>query len=132
MRNSYLSIGGRLMVLSLGHPRATTLGFVPEHILLAEKALGKPLPVGSEVHHFTEDQLVICQDQSYHRLLHVRQRALESCGNADWRKCHFCKKYDSPDKMILKKVAKRPLVTSMFHRACKNKSLKDWRLSRCV
>jgi HNH endonuclease len=53
-----------------------------EHIHLAEKALGKPLPKGAIVHHmngdkqdnFTPFNLVICPDQTYHMLLEKRTR----------------------------------------------------------
>lgn len=54
-----------------------------EHILVAEKALGKPLPRGAIVHHIDENKshnantnLVICPDQSYHMLIHKRMRDL--------------------------------------------------------
>ncbi|KKM15347.1 hypothetical protein LCGC14_1697000 [marine sediment metagenome] len=65
-----------------GHPRATALGhYVYEHILIAESALRKYLPVGAEVHHVDVDpgnnlgrNLVVCQDHAYHMGLHRRAR----------------------------------------------------------
>lgn len=73
------------------------------HILLAEKALGKPLPPGAQVHHIDENpsnnaptNLVICPDAAYHKLLHQRQRAFAACGHYHWRKCQFCQQYDNP------------------------------------
>lgn len=56
---------------------------VYEHIQLAEKALGKKLPPGAEVHHLDNNprnnattNLVICPSKSYHNLLHKRGRDL--------------------------------------------------------
>lgn len=79
---------------------------VLRHIKIAEKALGRRLPKGAQVHHVDGDRgndanqnLVICQDRFYHQLLHKRQRALNACGNPDWIKCHICKKYDDPSKV---------------------------------
>lgn len=60
------------------------------HVIKAEHALGKVLPDGAEVHHFDEDKshnensnLVICQDRSYHKLLHRRMKILRAGGNPD-------------------------------------------------
>ena len=55
-----------------------------EHVLFAEKALGKPLPEGAVVHNVNGDpgdnetpwNLVVCPDQDYHLLLHRRAQAL--------------------------------------------------------
>lgn len=53
-----------------------------EHIVIAEKAYGGPLPKGAVVHHVTEDKadnhgpfkLVICPNQAYHYLIHKLMR----------------------------------------------------------
>ena len=89
------------LILMPGHPRANRSGHVYEHVLLAEKALGKPLPAGAHVHHHTPEQLVICQDNAYHMFLHQRQRALKACGHASWLKCRFCGQHDDPLKMYV-------------------------------
>lgn len=77
-----------------------------EHILVAEKALGKPLPRGAVIHHVDENKLnnkpenlVVCPSAAYHILIHKRMRALEACGNADYCKCWICKKYDHPSQL---------------------------------
>ncbi len=82
---------------------------VQEHILIAEKVLGKPLPDNAQVHHANNDRLdnshanlVICQDQAYHSLLHVRQRAMDVCGNPNFRACAICREYGDPAQMAIK------------------------------
>jgi len=90
------------------------------HRLIAERILGRPLPKAARVHHRdgnpTNNQcsnLVICQDNIYHLLLHQRLRALQACGYAHWRKCVFCKEYDDPIYLVC-----RPTVAS-FHPICR-------------
>jgi len=67
--------------------------------ITAERALGKPLPPGAQVHHVDGDKrndapgnLVICQDQKYHHLLHVRGRVVARGGDPNRQQwCGRCK-----------------------------------------
>jgi hypothetical protein len=101
-----------VLIANDGEGSVTTLGYREhntggvrqlEHILIAERAMGHPMPVGAEVHHFNGDRsdnsrgnLVVCQDHAYHFLLERRGRALRACGNPDWLKCPYCGEYDEP------------------------------------
>lgn len=76
---------------------------VLEHVAIAERAIGKRLPQGAQVHHVDGNRannaasnLVVCPDAAYHQLLHVRAAAYAACGHYEWRKCHICKRYDDP------------------------------------
>ncbi len=100
--------------------RADTRGYVLTHILIAEKVMGKHLPPGAEVHHHTKTQLVICQDRTYHRLMHRRMNALRACGDVHWQKCCLCKTYDSVENL-----RRRVDGISFYHISCKNKASRD-------
>jgi hypothetical protein len=114
---------GYSFVRNVAHPRSGSNGYVQEHIVVAERVFGKPLPSGAIVHHSNEKRndnrssnLVICQDQAYHQLLHQRMRAYRACGHADWRKCWICKIYDVPANLNIR----RPSGSLVFHSKCNN------------
>lgn len=94
------------------------------HIRVAEKALGRELPAGAEVHHINEtpsdnrpENLVICPDRDYHSMLHARQRAQDACGNANWKKCGYCKQYDDPSNMTGRSSRGEPMKL-FYHKNC--------------
>jgi len=103
------------------HPKAIGK-YVYEHVLIVEKAMGKPLRDGAEVHHVDKDRqnnshsnLVACDSHAYHFLLHQRGDALSACGNANALRCRYCHKYDRQEDMSGNR--KHP-----YHRSCVTRS----------
>lgn len=102
-----LSIGGRK---------------VREHVLVVERVLGRQLPKGPVIHHLNEvktdnrhENLLVCQDEAYHQLIHRRTRAYDACGNANARQCQFCKQWSAPDRITV-----NPANSAAFHQGCRS------------
>lgn len=69
-----------------------------EHRFIAERVLGHRLPDTAVVHHVDgnglnnlTNNLVICENEAYHQLLHARKRRLEDTGSLDLKRCSVCK-----------------------------------------
>lgn len=95
-----------------------------EHISIAERAIGCPLPVGAVVHHIDSNRannrpnnLVVCPSQAYHLLIHQRQAALEACGIASHRKCVYCGLYSDPHDMSVHSSSRNS--TTYRHKSCR-------------
>ena len=100
--------------------------YIFEHDLIAEIILGNPMPKKAVIHHVNEIKqdnrhcnLVICEGEGYHKLLHQRMKAFEISGNKNYRKCVFCKKYDNQNNLYVSKL--------IFHRKCHNEYEKQRR-----
>jgi len=116
--------GKYVMTKASAHPKANARGYVYEHILVAEKALGTHLPNIACVHHVNEDgtdntpnNLVICQDGGYHKLLHVRQEALRNTGDANQRRCNWCGIWLRQEEQVIK--CQKRGRERIWHHGCK-------------
>jgi hypothetical protein len=91
------------------------------HRLIAEVALGKGLPDKAVVHHVyghpDHFSLVVCPDSAYHNLIHARERALDECGNPNFRKCTYCGCYDDTVSMY-HRPDRADLSSGYWHKGC--------------
>lgn len=130
-------LSGYVRVWAPDHPR-TSLGYVFEHIIVAEAALGRYLPPAAVIHHVDENKqrnvggnLVICPDNAYHQLLHRRQRALSACGDANALRCHICHTYERQSEVVtLEGVSGGKPYKQTFHRDCASRRTAEAKVKR--
>lgn len=93
--------------MSTGHLRTHRDGKTElVHRIVVEDILGRRLPKDAVVHHINEDRadnrpqnLVVCENDAYHKLLHRRMRALAATGDANKRQCAYCREWDDREAM---------------------------------
>ncbi len=124
-------IYGYVMIHIPGHKRAIK-NYVLEHIFIVEKILGTTLREGVVIHHVNGDRkdnsnnnLVVCENQAYHMLLHQRERALKESGDSNNIKCPICKEYDSKQNLIITKDGQ-----NRGHKGCANEYKRINRLKK--
>lgn len=79
---------GYIYILAPDHPRANGKGYVPEHILVLEKSLGRSILPTEDCHHIDGNpvnnaigNLMVFKTHGMHSAFHARQRAFEASGN---------------------------------------------------
>lgn len=102
------------------------------YITMVEYILGKPIPKGAVIHHINGNRddnrprnLVLCQNQAYHMLIHLRMRSMESTGSPNFRTCKYCKKWE---KLVNLSTAHNAKM--YWHSDCHNEAQKEVYLDR--
>lgn len=93
-----IDYNGYAKIKAHGHGRAHINSYVYEHIFEVERTLGRPLPRSSVVHHVDDNKsnnshsnLVVCENDLYHRILHARARIVRRGGKPSIHKiCPTC------------------------------------------
>jgi hypothetical protein len=121
------------------HRLADKFGRVWEHFLIVDKVIPGTFDPkkGHRIHHVDgnpknniNSNLVVCESRDYHKLLHVKERALKACGNSSWRVCSRCGIY-APMKELKKRVHKA--TNSFEHKPyCKVQSIASGRPSKRI
>ncbi len=110
-----------------------------EYTLIAEKALGRALPLGAVIHHVngikTDDSRgnhVICENHAYHSHLHQRIRAYRATGSPTAVKCHYCKQWgELTSEWTCKGIRGNVMSKHYRHKLCHAERMRmRWRMRR--
>jgi hypothetical protein len=118
---------GYIHIRVIGHHRANSLGYISEHIVVMENAIGRFIKFPEVVHHIDENKsnnyvgnLMLFATREMHINYHKRLKAFQACGHYDWRQCALCHKWDDPKNLW---IGKRNAI----HRECGNEQMRQWR-----
>ena len=118
-------------IMENGYVRTMEKGVVKfDHTRIAEEVLGKSIPGKACLHHIDEnptnnskDNLVLCENAAYHRLLHLRTKAIRLGFPPNYRKCRFCKEYDDPKNLLIR-------YSGVHHKECCNAYYREKRRTK--
>ena len=133
-----MKVGKKFIDSSSGYDRWKVWIYLPDGSrqklfcsrLVAEIARKDILPDRAIVHHINGDtlddrpeNLVVCEDNAYHHLLHQREGAYRSTGNAKARKCNLCHQWGIPGDGDLVVYPKRSHIKGTGiaqHKSCQS------------
>lgn len=103
-------------------PRYKQIDGVMVHRSIVEKILGHELPKNAAIHHRKgwsnkNENLIVCQDQIYHKLIEGREAAYRVTGDPAQRKCIICKQYDKLENMQYR-LHIPPRQPQFHHKTC--------------
>lgn len=118
----HVSRYGYIYIRKPDHPRATMGGYVAEHILVMESAIGRYVTKTEQVHHINNkrhdnrlENLKLCKNDADHKAQHALQRRKE----ISKRVCNVC--HSSETKFI-----------QNYHRWYKDKLRDGWVCATCA
>ena len=122
------------LITKHGHPNAKANGQIYEHTYVMSEMLGRPLTAEEVVHHRDENRsnnvpsnLQLFATKAEHNMHHAQMDAFKASGNALFMKCPFCKAYDNPSKMYVRKTHYQA-----WHRECKNAHVKSLNINQGI
>lgn len=128
----------RHLVTRPSHVRAGECGRIEMSAAVVEDSTGRQIPTCHPIHHVNRAprdnrpaNLVVCEDDAYHFLIHYRARALEESGNANHVRCEVCGKWSSRrDPDVTKVNCKDYRRNRYYHKTCSRKAGRKWKASQ--
>lgn len=117
---------GYILIKDRNHNSCNSNGYVREHVLICENVLGRKLSKQNMIHHIdfnksnnTNNNLVICENDEYHKLLHLRTNSLINTGFKDRYRCSSCNEYKKESEYYISNTV------PFYYRRCKECAAKD-------